>query len=245
MARKVIGIHSCNEVLKVSPHKVSEIILRKGFEKSQDLQSFEKFAKTKRIKLSIKDPGFLDKIAPSHQGVCVMVEGAPELDYSSISKEITQPMILLALDEISDPHNVGAMMRTSWLLGVKALIATKNRSAHLTPSVSKVACGGAEHVPLEIANNLVSELQELKDQGFWVFGLSGEGTKSLTEVEIPEKVVWVVGSEESGLRTPVARACDELISIPQVSAGPSYNASVAVGMALFESARQHQIMLSK
>ena len=245
MSRKVIGIHSCNEVLKVSPHKVSEVILRKGFERSQDLKGFEKFAKSRRVRLTIKDLGFLDKIAPSHQGVCVVVDGAPSLDYTSISKDIQDPQIILALDEITDPHNVGAMMRTSWLLGAKAMVTTKNRSAHLTPSVAKVACGGAEHIPLEIANNLASEIEDLKAEGFWAFGLSGEGTKSLTEVEIPEKVLWVVGSEEKGLRTPVARVCDELISIPQASAGASYNASVAVAMALFESARQHQKLKSK
>lgn len=235
--RKVVGIHSCKEVLRVRPQAVAEVLLRKGFEASRDLQEFEKFAKKRGLKVHVKDQNFLEKIAPSHQGICLSVKSAPEWNYEGLG-QAKAGSILLALDEISDPHNVGAMMRTAWLQSVEGLIVTKKRSAQLTSAVMKVASGGAEHIPMQAVANLASELESLKKQGYWVLGLSGDGKTPLTSLEIPEKVVWVVGSEEKGLRTPVERACDELVSIPQSNASASYNASVAVGMALFETTRQ-------
>ncbi len=242
MTRRVIGLHSAREVLDVRPQAVREIILRKGFERSQDLKIFSDFAKSRRLRVTVRDEGFLDKIASHHQGVCIVVEGAPELSYEKIDQlKDTDQMILLALDEISDPHNVGAILRTAWLAGVQGVLVPEMRSAHLTPATMKVASGGAEHVPLHVVSNLPSDLSYLKDKGFWIYGLAGEaGSTAITSVQLPNKVIWVVGSEERGLRSTVRKVCDELVAIPQTSAKASYNASVAAGMAIFETVRQHK-----
>jgi len=242
--RQVIGLHAANEVLKVRPGKITEIWLKEGADKVFDLKPFLDFAKkNSRIKLLSKPAAALDKIAPSHQGVCLFVSETPTLDIEELSGQGDggpTHQVVLALDEVSDPHNVGAIMRTAWLMGVKALLVPENRSAHLTPAVIKVACGGAEHVPLIVCGNLAQDLTYLKDKGFWIFGLAGEAPQSLMQTKFHEHVVLVVGAEDKGLRKTTANVCDELVRIPQTSAQASLNASVATAVALYEVIRQHK-----
>jgi 23S rRNA (guanosine2251-2'-O)-methyltransferase len=237
--RQVIGLHAAREVLKVRPNKVVEIWIKEGGEKSHDLAPFVEFAKAKRLRLLQKPEAFLTKIAPSHQGICVSVSETPDFDFSVLSAESDEKAIFLALDEVSDPHNVGAVLRTAWLLGVKAVMVPENRSAHLTPAVMKVACGAAEHVPLVNVGPLAPALKDLKDKGFWVYGLAGGAKNALPRMRFNEKVVLVVGAEDKGLRSTTSQVCDELISIPQTVADASFNASVAAGLAMYEVARQH------
>lgn len=239
MTRQVVGIHSSKEAMKVRPHAIREVILRTGFERSAELKVFHDFAKKRKIQFQQKNESFLDKICHHNQGVCLTLNESPEFPWQEIDADKDAPMTLMALDEIADPHNLGAILRTSWLMGLKGLIITGKRSAGLTPTATKVASGGAEHVGIEVATNLHSDLSALKDKGFWIFGLAGEGTKTLQQFDLPARVVWVIGSEESGLRVPIRKICDELVSIPQVSAEASYNASVAAALALYETGRQN------
>ncbi len=238
MARQVVGIHSSKEALNVRPNEITEVILRKGYERNKDLVPFFEFAKKRRLPFKEKPDGFLEKICRHHQGVCLTLKSGPEFPWQKIQDDENSPMTLLALDEIADPHNLGAIMRTAWLMGVDGLIVTDKRSASLTPTAIKVASGGAEHIPVDFATNLHAELKALKDNGFWIYGLAGEATNGIHQLSLPERVIWVVGSEESGLRAPVRKICDELVSIPQLSPGASYNASVATAMALYETRRQ-------
>lgn len=241
MNRTVVGIHACREVLKVRPHKVTEIWLRRDYERQSELQHFARWAqKNSRVKLQLRDDGALNKIAASHQGVAVMVSETPELDLADLADlPPEKKVILVALDEITDPHNIGAILRTAWLMGAQGLLVPEHRSGHLTPASMKVASGGAEHVPMVTVANLQSELKSLKDMGFWVYGLAGEGRNQLSQLRLNEKVVWVVGSEEKGIRASVRGVCDELVKIPQASPEASYNASVAAAIALYETHRQH------
>lgn len=241
MTRQVVGIHACKEVLKIRPESILEIHLRKDFERNQELNEFANFAKRRGIKVLKKDEAELKKVAASHQGVCLLVKDAPELDLENFSDDPNQPVTLIGLDEISDPHNVGAILRTAWLTGAEGLLVTDRRAAHLTPAVCKVASGGAEHIPMYVSNNLGSDISYLKEKGFWIFGLAaGPESKSILQLDLPPRVLWLIGSEDKGLRTSVRRFCDEIVSIPQSSSSASYNASVAAGMALFESLRQSQ-----
>jgi 23S rRNA (guanosine2251-2'-O)-methyltransferase len=193
--------------------------------------------KSRGIKIEAVPAVFLDKISPSHQGAAVFSDQTPELNWEAIQQ--AQSGRVLVLDGIEDPQNLGAILRTAWLMNVSGVMIPEDRSVGLTATVHKVACGGVEHVPVERATNFSNPLEELKKNGYWVFGLSHEGKRSLFELDIPEKVVWCIGSEEKGLRVPTERLCDELIRIPQVSAAASYNASVATAIALTETYRQH------
>lgn len=235
-ARWVVGLHSCHETLKVRPKAVRELWLREDWASSQQLRELAAIAEAKRIQIKPSAVGQLDRIGSGHQGVALAVTESPEIDWSELESPGHQ--VVLALDGIEDPHNLGSMLRTAWLTGVVAVLIPEDRAVGLTPAVCKVASGGAEHVPVESFSNLPSALQKLKDAGFWVFGLSEKGDRKPWQFDLPEKVVWVIGSEGSGLRVPMERACDELVRVPQVSTGSSYNAAIAAAMALSETCRQ-------
>ena len=234
--RQVIGIHSTMEVLKVRPRSIKRLVFRQGYEESKDLQVIAREASRYNLKLEKQNVGFLDRIGSGHQGVMLEVSETPTLDWKSLRS--SSQSLLLALDGLEDPNNLGSILRSAWLFGVSGILTPANRAVGLTPTVQKVASGGAEHVPIDIHPNLLNPLKDLKDLGFWVFGLSGESTKSLWDLKISKKVIWVTGSEESGIKAPIKGICDEMISIPQIENGPSFNAGVATAIAIAETRRQ-------
>ncbi|WP_413943185.1 TrmH family RNA methyltransferase [Bdellovibrio sp. HCB-162] len=235
--RIVIGTHAINEVLKVRPQEVKGMWIRQGWESSNDLREMHELALESRVKVDIKPETVIEKFGSSQQGAAIFVDGAPTLDMQGL--ENFEKSIVLMLDGIEDPHNLGAIVRTSWLAGAQGVLIPEDRAVGLTPTVHKVACGGVEHVPVEETTNFAKYAEELKKQGYWIFGLSPRGKRSIFELDLPDKVVWAVGSEDKGLRVTTERLCDELVFIPQASSSASYNASVATAMALTETLRQH------
>lgn len=235
--RVVIGTHAINEVLKVRPKQVKGFWIRQGFENSGDLRDMHDLALKHHIKVELKAEAALEKFGPSQQGAAIFVDGAPEFDMASL-EGLDKSMVLI-LDGIEDPHNLGAILRTSWLVGAQGVLIPEDRAVGLTPTVHKVACGGVEHVPVEETTNFANYAEELKKQGYWIYGLSPRGKRSIFELELPDKVVWAIGSEDKGMRVTTERLCDELVFIPQASSSASYNASVATAMALTETLRQH------
>ncbi|WP_374000519.1 TrmH family RNA methyltransferase [Bdellovibrio bacteriovorus] len=235
--RVVIGTHAINEVLSVRPSKVKGFWLRQGWETSGDLREMNDRAQKLRIKVDVKSEQVLEKFGPSQQGAAIFVDGAPELDLAGL--ENLDKSIMLILDGIEDPHNLGAILRTSWLVGAQGVLIPEDRAVGLTPTVHKVACGGVEHVPVEETTNFANYADELKKKGYWIYGLSPRGKRSIFDLELPDKVVWAIGSEDKGMRVTTERLCDELVVIPQASSSASYNASVATAMALTETLRQH------
>ncbi|MFV8258692.1 TrmH family RNA methyltransferase [Bdellovibrio bacteriovorus] len=235
--RVVIGTHAINEVLKVRPKQVKGFWIRQGFENSGDLRDMNDLALKHHIKVELKAETVLEKFGPSQQGAAIFVDGAPEFDMAGL-EGLDKSMVLI-LDGIEDPHNLGAILRTSWLVGAHGVLIPEDRAVGLTPTVHKVACGGVEHVPVEETTNFANYAEELKKQGYWIYGLSPRGKRSIFELELPDKVVWAIGSEDKGMRVTTERLCDELVFIPQASSSASYNASVATAMALTETLRQH------
>jgi 23S rRNA (guanosine2251-2'-O)-methyltransferase len=237
--RAVIGQHAIMEVLKIRPKSIQQAWLKQGWEASADLKELYTEMKSRGLKVDNVPVSFLDKISVSHQGAAVFSNQTPEVNFAELAR--LEKSIALVLDGIEDPQNLGAIMRTSWLMGVAGLIIPEDRAVGLTATAHKVACGGVEHVPVERTTNFSNPIEELKKNGYWVFGLSHEGERSLFDLEIPDKVVWCIGSEEKGLRVTTERLCDELIRIPQISAAASYNASVATAIALTETHRQQSL----
>lgn len=235
--RAIIGHHAIREALQCHPHMAKVLWIKTGFESSQDLRDIYETAQHHEIKTEVLADTRFDRFGTSHQGAALYLDGGPKFDIEGL-RNFTEAKVVV-LDGIEDPHNLGAILRTSWLLDVQGILIPQDRAVGLTPTVHKVACGGAEHVPVLETSNFANPIQELKDQGFWVFGLSHKAKKTVFDMTLPEKVVWVVGAEDKGLRVNTERLCDELVSIPQVSAGASYNASVAAAIALSETARQH------
>jgi 23S rRNA (guanosine2251-2'-O)-methyltransferase len=146
--------------------------------------------------------------------------------------------LLLILDGIQDPHNLGACLRTADAAGVTAVIAPKDKATSLTPAVRKVACGAAETIPFIQVTNLARFLRHIQQAGVWCYGLAGEATKTLYEIDWSGHSALVLGAEGKGLRQLTRECCDELISIPMLGTVSSLNVSVATGISLFEVVRQ-------
>ena len=238
--RCVVGIHAVNELLRVRPRSIEQLWMRENLTEHPELSAMLEVAKRKNVRVLLQNPAQLDKVVSAHQGVLAFSNEEPEPDWKKI--ETSERCILIALDEVEDPHNLGAILRTAWLFGALAVLTPEHRAAHLSPAVSKVAQGAAEHVPVLRETALPERLKRLKEKGFWILGLSHRATQSLYALEVPNKVVWVLGSEASGLRKSVEGACDDFISIPQASPEASYNVSVAAAIAVAETYRQHQNM---
>lgn len=175
-----------------------------------------------------------------HQGCMAELElprAYQESELGELLAGVDTPWVL-ALDQVQDPHNLGACLRSAAAAGVTAVIAPRKRAAGLTAAARKVAAGAAERVPFVVVTNLSRALDRLKNEGFWVVGLDGEGEQSLYEATLPSPLVWVAGGEQSGLRELTARHCDLRVSIPMTSGMESLNVSVAAAVALFETVRQ-------
>jgi 23S rRNA (guanosine2251-2'-O)-methyltransferase len=183
----------------------------------------------------------LDRLAGTarHQGVVAMVSGAaPRADLDAILDGLSEPALLLALDGVQDPHNLGACLRIADGLGAHAVIAPKDRSVGITPTVTKVASGAVETVPYVAVTNLARTLRSLQDRGIRVVGADAAGARTLHEADVRGPVTWVLGAEGTGLRRLSRETCDEVIRIPLLGSVASLNVSVACGICLYESRRQ-------
>ena len=173
-----------------------------------------------------------------HQGVAAVSEARGQAaDWADAIAGVEKPL-LLVLDSIQDPHNLGACLRVADAMGVHAVIAPKNRSVGLNATVSKVACGAAETVPYIAVTNLARTLRELKERDIWIVGTDMGGEADLFHYDIPAAVAWVMGNEGEGMRRLTREHCDALVSIPMLGTVESLNVSVSTGMVLAETRRQ-------
>ncbi|RZM74841.1 23S rRNA (guanosine(2251)-2'-O)-methyltransferase RlmB [Leptolyngbya iicbica] len=200
-------------------------------------------AKANGVVIDEVDQRRLNQLAQgqNHQGIIAQV--APydywELDaLITHAKQATTRPVLLAADSITDPHNLGAIIRTAEALGAQGLIIPQRRAAGVTSTVAKVATGAIEHLPIARVVNLRQALETLKTENFWIYGLAAEANRSLHTVEFSGATVLVVGAEGDGLSLLVQQSCDEVVAIPLAGKTASLNASVATGMALYEIYRQ-------
>ncbi len=150
----------------------------------------------------------------------------------------SEPLLLLVLDGVQDPHNLGACLRVADAMGAHAVVVPKDRAVGLTPTVRKVASGAAETVPFVTVTNLARSLRDMRDAGLWVVGLDGEAERSMTEADLSGPLALVKGAEGEGLRRLTREACDELVRIPMFGRVESLNVSVASGICLYEARRR-------
>ncbi|MGA7800814.1 MAG: 23S rRNA (guanosine(2251)-2'-O)-methyltransferase RlmB [Gammaproteobacteria bacterium] len=176
-----------------------------------------------------------------HQGVVVEMHArgpGNEAGLAELLGTLAEPPLLLVLDGVQDPHNLGACLRSADAAGVHGVIVPKDRAAGLTPVVRKVACGAAETVPLFTVTNLARTLRSLKDAGVWIYGAAGEAEQSVYGLDLHGPVALVLGGEGKGLRRLTRELCDGLARIPMAGQVESLNVSVAAGILLFEARRQ-------
>lgn len=234
--RQVTGTHAIAELLNTHASSIQMVILQSNWRSSAELRLLASQLADRKIKIEEKPEQQLENISRSHQGAVAFSDLKLEFNYQSF--KWGSHALVLALDGVEDTHNLGAALRTSWLMGVSGIIIPEDRAVGLTARVHKVACGGVEHVPIHRTNQFSTPFATLKKENFWVFGLSHKAKKTIYDLNIPERVVWVLGAEDKGLRGPTEKACDELVSIPQLSVNASYNVSVAAALALGETKRQ-------
>ena len=200
-------------------------------------------AKANGVVIDEADPRRLNQIAQgqTHQGIIAQVAAYEYWDLDALithAKTQSHRPVLLAADSITDPHNLGAIIRSAEALGAQGLVIPQRRAAGVTSTVTKVAAGAVEHFPIARVVNLRRALEALKAENFWIYGLSAEASHSIHTVQFTDATVLVVGAEGDGLSMGVQQSCDSLVSIPLAGKTPSLNASVATGMALYEIYRQ-------
>jgi 23S rRNA (guanosine2251-2'-O)-methyltransferase len=236
------GLHAIEALLSRQPEQVLNLFVLQGRE-DERLSHVLKLAKTHGVSVQKASRETLNKLAdsPQHQGVVAAVRPLPvfdETDLERLLEQHTQPLLLI-LDQITDPHNVGACLRTAAAMGVTAVIAPRDRAAGLTPTARKVAAGGAEVVPFIQVTNLARSMQWLKDQGVFMVGtLLDDTAKPLEQCALTGAIGIVMGAEDTGMRRLTRDSCDQLAYIPMSGRLQSLNVSVACGMALYEVCRQ-------
>ena len=245
-ANLAYGIHPVRVLLQRSPQRVRQVWLSSSRDAAARLQELRTLALQAQLAIVEADDAQLDTLADGerHQGVIAELApraGDPETQLEEALEALgVAPALLLVLDGVTDPHNLGACLRSADAAGVAAVIVPRDRAAGLTPVVRKVAAGAAEIVPLVQVVNLARTLRELKERGIWLVGTADDAPRTLYDVDLRGPVALVLGSEGEGLRRLTREGCDELISIPMAGAVESLNVSVATGVALFEVVRQRR-----
>lgn len=236
--RKVVGTHSAKEALLVrSSSEISKVYIRSDWKKSPVLQELYSLAREKNKTPELVSERMLTKIYDHHQGICVFVKTYPTFEFEDLKEQ----SIILILDSLQDPKNLGAIIRSSWLMGVDVIFIPSRRSAGLTSSVMKAASGGAEHVPVETYDPLTSCVDYLKKIGFWIYSLDAQSKDSIQSEKYGQRSAFILGSEEYGVRSSLKKASDKTLYIPQKDKEASYNVSVASALVLSEYLRQFPI----
>jgi 23S rRNA (guanosine2251-2'-O)-methyltransferase len=240
MMKTLIGFHAVTSRLRQKPDTVSEIYVdaERSDHRAKDLRAL---AKQHNIRVIPVDAKRLDGMCGGarHQGV---VAQAQPLDMPQFIEDalegLEEPPLLLILDGVQDPHNLGACLRVADGAGAHAVIAPKDRSVGLTTAAIKVASGAAESVPYIVVTNLARTMRDLKDRGIWLIGADDSAKESIYKAKLEGAVGMVLGAEGEGLRRLTRESCDLLVSIPMMGAVESLNVSVASGICLYEARRR-------
>lgn len=241
MSQFSFGIHTVTMLLEKHPERVTRLVVLGG-RQDKKIENLLFMAKRHNISVEQTSRSELDRITneANHQGILAYTAKSKtynENDLASILENIDKPLVLV-LDSVQDPHNLGACLRSADAAGVNLVIAPKDKAASLTPIVSKVASGAAETVPFVQVTNLVRALEKLKELGLWIYGAAGEAENSVYQTDLNGPVAIVMGSEGEGLRRLTREHCDVLVKIPMAGSVSSLNVSVATGVILFEVLRQ-------
>lgn len=237
----LFGLHSIEAVLNNEPERILEIFALKGRDDAR-MNKVISIARKHGVSVSFVAKNKLEDRADgeSHQGIIANARAARvknEADLDEIIAANEQPFLLI-LDGVTDPHNLGACIRSADAAGVHAVIVPKDNAASLTPVVRKVACGAAETMPLIQVTNLARTMREIQQQGIWIYGTAGEATEAVYDTKLTGPIAIVMGAEGSGMRRLTREHCDTLISLPMAGSVSSLNVSVTTGICLFEVVRQ-------
>lgn len=239
---QVEGRQAVRELLQANRRRVKHLLLAEGMDPAPILDEIEALALKRRVKVERVSRRRIDQVARTEgsQGVVALASPVEETAFDALCKPSgrRQPF-LLVLDGITDPHNLGSLLRSAECAGVTGVVLPKHRSVHLSPTVTKVAAGAIEHLRMALVAGVPSALQRMSALGVWTVGLAGDSTQSLYELPLgKEPVALVLGSEGDGLSALTRKRCDALAAIPQHGTLPSLNVATAGAIACFDIARR-------
>lgn len=243
MSEQIYGIHAVKSFLDNAPERLIDVMVLKGRE---DKRLNPLLSELQKMGIAVQHVNrqTLDNKAQGevHQGIIARIVPAKERNEHDLDQILDQTAtpLLLILDGVTDPHNLGACLRTADAAGVDAVIVPKDKSAQLTAIARKVACGAAETVPLVRVTNLARTMRDLQERNVWIVGTAGEAEASLYQAKLTGAIALVMGAEGDGMRRLTREHCDQLVSIPMAGSVSSLNVSVATGVCLFEIVRQRR-----
>jgi 23S rRNA (guanosine2251-2'-O)-methyltransferase len=240
--RVVVGFHAVLASLRAAPASVVEIFLDEGRNdaRAKDVAAAAQRSGVRLMRVPAKRlDGFYG--GGRHQGVVARVAVKQAMDDLDAALQGVERPLLLVLDGVTDPHNLGACLRVANAAGAHAVVAPKDRAAGINPAVSKVASGAAEATPYVMVTNLARTLGELKERNIWIVGADERAAQDLYAADLPEPIAWVLGAEGEGMRRLTRERCDLLVRIPTRGEVGSLNVSVAAGVCLFESVRRRAL----
>lgn len=238
---RIYGLHAVEALLRHHPKRVKQVWLAEG-RGDPRVQVLIELAAQARVSVGQCERREMDAwVEGVHQGVVAEVSPSQVWGEAMLDELLDRaegPPLLLVLDGVTDPHNLGACLRTADAAGALAVIVPKDKSATLNATVRKVACGAAEVIPLVAVTNLARTLEKLQQKGLWVVGTAGEAEQSLYAQDLTGPIVLVMGAEGRGMRRLTREHCDYLVRLPMAGSVSSLNVSVATGVCLFEALRQ-------
>jgi len=238
---RLYGIHPILEALRAADRQFDGIYLQQG-RKGREVEEILRLSRTQRIRLDFRPREALDRMAGSshHQGAVGMVAAKAYVTLDDILQAASREKapLLLILDGIEDPHNLGAILRTAEAAGTHGVILPERRAIGLTATVAKASAGAIEYLPVARVTNLSRTIERLRDANFWIYALDVKGTQNYLAVDYTGPVALVIGGEGRGVRPLVADHCDGRVHIPMSGRVASLNASVAAGILLYEVLRQ-------
>ena len=237
----VFGIHAVEALLQRQPASIESLYFQLG-RQDERMARLQQLAAEGNINCRQLPRDELDEMVQDrHQGVVARTRGGRTLrekDLEQLLETLEHPPLLLILDGVTDPHNLGACLRSADAAGVDAVIAPKDKSVGLNATVRKVACGAAEVIPFVQVTNLARTLRDLQQRGVWLIGAAGEAEQSLYECDLKGPLALIMGAEGRGMRRLTREHCDHLVKLPMAGSVSSLNVSVATGICLFEAVRQ-------
>jgi 23S rRNA (guanosine2251-2'-O)-methyltransferase len=236
----LFGFHAVTVRLKTAPQSILDIHVD-ATRRDQRMRQFVARAQEAGARLIDSDDERLQRLCGTHQGVVARVQAiAQARSLDDLLDTLNEPPLLLVLDGVTDPHNLGACLRVADGAGAHAVIAPKDHAVGLNATVAKVASGAAETMPYFMVTNLARTLGELKERSIWILGTAEDAPKTVYDVDLKGPVALVLGAEGPGMRQLTRKTCDELVSIPMQGAVESLNVSVASGICLYEALRQRR-----
>tara|TARA_B110000116_G_scaffold95568_1_gene83352 strand:+ start:531 stop:1292 length:762 start_codon:yes stop_codon:yes gene_type:complete len=238
----ILGINPAKEIIRLRPHTVKQLIINID-KSSRRINELNLLAESMSIQISEVEKSFFSQNYPNenHQGVAVLCNKRSHESEDLLDNILNQENIfLLILDHMTDPHNVGACMRSAAAAEVDAIVVPKDRSCHLTPTVRKISSGASELIPFIVVTNLSRSIKKISSAGVKVYGAKSDGAIKHTDADMRGNVAIVIGSEDKGLKELTAKTCNALISIEMPGNIDSLNASVTAGIILFEYLRQNK-----